>query len=484
MTRPAPRHAALAILACAACASSAPAPRTADPAPAQAPAAAQASTLAPAPSAKQAPAPAAGQAPGLAPTQPATVASSRPAAGTEAARVAAMLARVEKVRELASTKPVPGVVLDRAALIARVKAHVARELPPQAIRNEGLELQLFGFLPTGFDYEAAEYDLLEEQLAGYYEPADGTMYLASDLQDDEAEATLAHELVHALQDQHWDLERRSRYHPGTGDQAETVSALAEGDATSAMYDMIVPKVLGAHATALDVPDIAGQIREGISQGPGAKAPHVMRSSLAAPYIYGSLFVNELRRQGGWAAVDRAWGDPPATSEQILHVEKWLAHEPALPVHAPPFASLGPGWSVADEDSEGELGTRTAFEEWLPLEGAADASGGWGGDRAVLVTSGDKAAFGWRLRYDRGDGAAARAYKAIARGLEEALGPVSARGDGAVCRERGDRGPFAIGHKDGDIVITLGPARVATTWSSAGGCALALRWLREIAASPR
>jgi hypothetical protein len=73
------------------------------------------------------------------------------------------------------------VVLPREELIARVKDHVSRELPPQAIRNEGLALQLFGFLPTPFDYEGAEYALLQDQLAGYYEPADGTMYMASDL---------------------------------------------------------------------------------------------------------------------------------------------------------------------------------------------------------------------------------------------------------------------------------------------------------------
>jgi hypothetical protein len=410
-----------------------------------------------------------------APPPAASVATKAPVAGAsdETARIATMLAQMQRVRKLDAIKPVPGMELDRAALIGRVKAHVARELPPEAIRNEGLELQLFGFLPTGFDYEGAEYALLEEQLAGYYEPADGTMYLASDLREDEADATLAHELVHALQDQHWDLERRSRYHPGAGDQAETVSALAEGDATSAMYDMIVPHVLGVNATALDVPDIAGQIREGISQGAGAKAPHVMRSSLAAPYIYGSLFVNALRRQGGWAAVVGAWEDPPTTSEQILHVDKWLAHEPALAVAAPPFASLGPGWSAIDEDSEGELGARTAFEEWLPLEEAAQVSSGWGGDRAVLVASGDKAGFGWRLRYDGGAAAASRAYAALARALDRALGPPKERGEGAVCRERADRGPIALGHKGGDIVVTLGPAHVASApWSSAADCAIA------------
>ena len=52
----------------------------------------------------------------------------------------------------------------------------------------------------------------------------------------------------------------------------------------------------------------------------------MRTSLAAPYIYGTLFVHALRRRGGWDAVNRAWDDPPTTSEQILHVDKWLAHE--------------------------------------------------------------------------------------------------------------------------------------------------------------
>jgi len=419
---------------------------------------------------------------------PAPAAPSSAQQTAETAAIATMLRHVQQVRQLDATRPVPGVRLGRGALIERVKEHVARELPPKAIRNEGLELQLFGFLPTGFDYEAAEYQLLQEQLAGYYEPADRTMYLASDLHDDEADATLAHELVHALQDQHWDLESRSRYRPGEGDRSEAVSALAEGDATSAMYDMIVPRVLGAGATALDVPDIAAQIREGVSQGPGAKAPSVMRSSLAAPYIYGTLFVNALRRKGGWAAVDRAWEDPPTTSEQVLHVDKWLAHEPAKAVSAPTIAALGPGWEIIDEDSEGELGARTAFEEWVPLAEAAEVSAGWGGDRGVLVANGDRAAFGWRMRYDdgarAGGGPAAHAYAVLAHALDRVLGPATAKGPDAVCRERADRGPIAIAHKGLDLVVTLGPARVTpSAWSTAADCAAALKWIREIAAAP-
>jgi len=403
--------------------------------------------------------------------------------------VARMLQRVEIARHLSARRPVPGVLLDRPALIARVKEHVARELPPLAIHNEGLALQLFGFIPTEFDYEAAEYQLLQDQLAGYYEPSDGTMYMASDLGDEEAEATLAHELVHALQDHRWDLERRSRYQAGEGDHSEAVSALAEGDATSAMFDvMIEHSAPGSGKTAIDLPDeaFAQQIREGMNQGPGANSPRVMRSSLAAPYIYGTLFVHALRRRGGWAAVDHAWDESPVTSEQIMHPEKWLAREPAMTVAAPTFAALGEGWKVADEDSEGELGTRIAFEEWLDAKSAAAASAGWGGDRGVLVESAGRAAFAWRLRYDPGkakDELTRRAYALVSRGLEGVIGAPQLHEGDFVCRERADRGPLAVARLGADLVFVMGPARTTPGgWASAGDCELSRKWVRELAAA--
>lgn len=420
--------------------------------------------------------------------------SAAPSAGTpsdhENRLVARMLRRVETARGLESKKAVPGVLLDRQALIARVKEHVLKELPSEAIRDEGLELALFGFIPTKFDYESAEYDLLQQQLAGYYEPADGTMYMASDLGDQEAEATLAHELVHALQDQRWDLGDRSKYRPGDGDRSEAVSGLAEGDATSAMFDvMIAHAAPGSGKTAVDLPDdvFAEQIRAGMNEGPSAKAPHVMRTSLAAPYIYGTLFVHALRRQGGWLAVNRAWDDPPTTTEQILHVDKWTAHEQPVKVAAPTFATLGAGWKVSDEDSEGELGLRLALEEWTDPKTAAELSAGWGGDRGVLLTNGDRAAFAWHLEYDPGktkDERTTRAWNAIPKALAKTLGAAKVNESKFVCFERSDRGPFAVARRGADLVLVLGPANTGgATWSSAGDCTLARAWTREIAGGP-
>ena len=412
---------------------------------------------------------------------PSPVAASREES-RESSSTRRMLARVEVVRGLRAKSDVPGVVLRRTALIARVRDHLERELPAEAIRNEGLGLQLLGFIPTAYDYEAAEYDLLEDQLAGYYEPADATMYLADDLPAEEMDATLAHELVHALQDQHWNLKDRSKYRPGEGDGSEASSALAEGDATSAMFDVMFEKEApGRGVRAPDVPDaiFVQRIREGMSQGPVSKAPRFMRASLVAPYVYGTLFVHALRRRGGWSAVNKAWQDAPTTTEQILHLDKWLSHEPALAVGPPSYRSLGAGWAVADEDSEGELGTRLAFEEWMDQDAAAETARGWGGDREVLLRSGDRHAYAWRLRFDPtpGNAGAVRAFAAVSRGLAKATDTPERS---FFCRERSDRGPIAIARSGDDLLFLAGPARVdGTEWSSAGSCSEARAWAREI-----
>jgi len=433
--------------------------------------------------------------PERAPTSPSSFPAPHAAVGPSATisrqslLIAQMLFEVERARGLEVDRPVPGVFLDRDALIAHVRAHVSRELPPQALRNEGLSLQLLGFVPTRFDYEGAEYEMLQEQLAGYYEPADGTMYMANDLGDDEATATLAHELVHALQDRHWNLERRSQYRPAEGDRAEAVSALAEGDATSAMFDVIMARSPGAAKTAIDVPDetFVKQIQSGVAQGT-ASEPHVMGTSLAAPYVYGTLFVNTLRRRGGWKAVNDAWDDPPVTTEQILHVDKWLSHEPPLTLPVPTYETLGRAWHVVEQDSEGELGTRIAFEEWLGPDAAAVASAGWGGDTSLLLSDGSHSAFVWRLRYDPGSAneeLAARTYDAIEAALDRQQGRRVARGREFSCWERSDTGPIAVSRRGADLIFALGPAlTVGPAWASAGTCALARKWVVEIAASAR
>lgn len=395
-------------------------------------------------------------------------------------RIAKMLKVVAKARGLEPTRVVPGVTLPRDELLARVKAHVQLEVPHQAIVDEGLVYQLLGQIPTSFDYEKQMFSLLEAQLAGYYEPADSTMYLAQDLPSSMAEMTLSHELVHALQDHHFDLKTRSKYMPGQSDLQTATSALAEGDATSAMIDVALVNT-GRSAVDLDTKMFGDLVRASLTGDATSNSPRVMAATLVAPYVDGTAFVNTMRKRGGWAEVDKVWTQAPSSTEQILHPDKWTAHEPALSVPSPSIASLGAGWTITQPDVLGELTVRTILEEWLPPVTAAATAANWGGDAAALVKNGDRSAFAWRIRWDAGNPAdqfAADAFSAIVPG---AFAKAPIKEATFACNPRADRGPLAVLRKGRDIVLLAGPAKTPEggTWTTAGDCNLARKWAAEI-----
>ncbi|HEY8073916.1 MAG TPA: hypothetical protein VIF62_07400 [Labilithrix sp.] len=397
----------------------------------------------------------------------------------ESKQVARTLERVTQIRGLKSTKAVPGVKLDRDQLVARVKEKALREYPPEQLRREGQLLQIMGFAPTTFDYLGEMMKLLEAQLEGFYEPKNGTMYLASDLRGDQAKATLAHELVHALQDQHWDLKTRSQYRPGKGDESMALASLAEGDATSAMLDYI----LAPAKSALDMPDdmLRELMKSGMNMGDVGSVPHILKTTLIAPYSDGLAFVQALRRKGGWAAVDHAWDKMPTTTEQILHVEKWEAGEVAMNVPAPSAVALGADWKRDDEDSFGELGFALAFAEWMDGDDARIAAAGWGGDRSAVYTKGAELAIAVHLRYDPGSSNYAdRAIGKLFPAMKKKMGKPAIGEVAVLCFERADTGPLYFAKKDRDLVMIVGPAKASgSTWTSTSSCAQARKWGDEV-----
>jgi hypothetical protein len=296
--------------------------------------------------------------------------------------------------------------------------------------------------------------------------------------------------VHSLQDQYWDLASKSKYVAGQDDASEARSCLAEGDATSAMMDVLL---LGSGRTALDLPPglLTEQMLTSMSSGSGSTAnePHAMVASLVAPYVYGTRFVNQMRQEGGWSAVNTVWADShPLTTEQILHVDKWKSHEAPEVVPDPTFAALGAGWTQADADTGGELGAMLTFGEWMDENSAGATAEHWAGDRQVIANNGAKAAIAWRLRYDVAPGDANAYAKAAAKKIMTALETKLAKAsvktkDTFICFERADRGPLALGVKNRELIWVLGPTTTdpSGAWKSAGDCALAKKWVDELAA---
>jgi hypothetical protein len=389
--------------------------------------------------------------------------------------VAAALREATKIRELAATRPVRGVGLTRPEMAAHVKATIEREVPPEAVSDEGEVLVALGVAPPGFDYMRATVSMMSAELAGYYEPTEKTMYLASDLGKAEREATLSHELVHALQDQHYDLGKLLDYHPDESDLQSAIHALAEGDATSAMLDeMLVAK--GLKATDLSDELIGVQVRAAAQFTARAQdIPDILRRSMISPYVDGVLFVHWLRRRGGWAEVDRAWTHLPESTEQLLHTGKYLAHEAplvvALPV--PPDGTWSP---PKYSDVMGEQSVRLLLEEWLPRIPAVEAASDWGGDRVVVFRSGARVAMGWHLRYDS-PAAGARIAAALGRGVAAQPG----KQDGPRhCVERPAVGPLLVAQRDRDVAVVAGPyERDSGVGKSAGTCPQAAAWAQRV-----
>ncbi len=101
--------------------------------------------------------------------------------------------------------------------------------------------------------------------------------------------------------------------------------------------------------------------------------------LMYPYGVGDLFVGYLLDKGGWDLVDQAYKNPPDSTEQVIHPEKFLAREPPIPMEIPDI----PGWNTTEKDVLGEGFYSIILRQHLPSDEVEKAVTGWGGDKYCL-----------------------------------------------------------------------------------------------------
>ena len=313
-------------------------------------------------------------------------ASPSPSAADVQALTDTIAGQVAGLRELDLRSRVTAKVLDEAGLVDFVTAAFAAENPPEYVAATQALYQHLGLLPAGSSLQDLYVSLLGSQVLGLYDDESKQLYVVSrgDGIGPLERFTMSHELTHAITDQHFDL---STLEPkGVRDQSDRAMAhlaVAEGDATDVMFQWagryLTGQELGAVlAAGADPGQLA--ILEGM--------PPILSLTLQFPYIQGLELVEEAQRSGGWPAVDALYGAPPASTEQLLHPEKYAAHEAPIPVAMPAdlATTLGAGWSVPLEDTFGEY----QLSIWLssPAKAisasAATAAAGWGGDRLALV----------------------------------------------------------------------------------------------------
>lgn len=322
----------------------------------------------------------------LARQQPATAAPARNA--EVLARTSQLLQEVSQLRHLSVMSPVKSGLKSRKEIEQVVIRNFGESSRPEEIEASNKTLIALGLVPSDFRYKDFMIRLLVEQVAGFYEPRAKEFYLADWTDLDQQKPIMAHELVHALQDQHFNLRRFEKWPHGDADREQAVHALVEGDATALMFDYLLkPQNLDITRLPRSLSELGDLLAvSGDRKGEEviAAAPPAIRESLLFPYTYGAGFAQEVVKRKGWDGLSKAFEDLPQSTEQIIHVEKYLSHEqPVKIVLADVSPLLGPGWKRIDADVNGEFGYFLILSQFIPKPEARSAARGWAGDQSSV-----------------------------------------------------------------------------------------------------
>jgi hypothetical protein len=291
---------------------------------------------------------------------------------------------VMQIRGLTLDEPLMRDVLSPAQLKERVTTEFFEEYTPEDAARDGLVYYAWGLLDPGFDILALFKELYTEQVAGYYDPKTKEMYV---VQGEgffgNERLTYAHEFTHVLQDQTYDLREGMQvnedYCEENSEYCAAVTALVEGDATMVQFTWF-----WRYATPDDQSQVQESI-EGYASPVFDTAPGFIKEDLMFPYVNGLEFAQSLFDRDGWDAIDAAYANPPVSTEQILHPDRYPADQP-VPVELPDLQTLlGDGWTELYTDVLGEwytyliLTQNTDPDAQLAPAEAQTAAAGWGGD---------------------------------------------------------------------------------------------------------
>ena len=376
-------------------------------------------TSTPRPTAASNPTPTTGQSPAATPTEaPTPTATLDESPGPEtplpsidpelAQQIDRVTAQIPPIRQLEPTEDVPYQFISRDQFRDELVELNNEDVPPEVRAAAERMLKRLGLLPDDADLEALLLELYGAQVAAFYRPDNGRFYI---IERNQPFGTIdrlitAHEYTHALQDQHFDLEGTRITDPAESDAALAQLAVIEGDATLTSQQWAIE-----HLTQREVLELLTESLAGLDEQALEGMPLVLRRELEFPYAEGFAFVSDIYALGGFEAVDQALATPPASTEQILHSDKYYDQEAPVDVALGDVsASLGAGWSLAYQQTMGELYTQLFVgggeEPAFNLPGIsvdwphAEIAEGWGGDRLHMYEHSDgRWAIAWQTAWD-------------------------------------------------------------------------------------
>jgi hypothetical protein len=259
-------------------------------------------------------------------------------------------------------------------------------------------LKKLGLIPRDFNLREYMLGLYKEQVEGWYDSHNKTVYLLDWVAPDVQKPVMAHELVHALQDQSYDLDKWLNVRKDSNDDTEemvideertTRQSLVEGQAMIALFDYELTPVGQTVESAPDLVDSmkASMLDEG-STPLYANAPIYLREALLFPYTYGTDFVRAvLVKRGTQAAFAGVFEHPPLDTHQLMQPSAYLAGEPQTQIKVVPLEKLlGSDWRREDFSGIGEADLRVILRQWGGKEAAEKLAPAWHGGYYMVISN--------------------------------------------------------------------------------------------------
>jgi len=268
-----------------------------------------------------------------------------------------------------------------------IRAYVIRQMDEDkdAARRyaDAKSAEIFGLLPKDFNLDSFMVELLTEQIAGLYDPKAHEFYIADWIPLDDQRMVMAHELTHALEDQHFQIETWLKAARPNDDAELAREAFLEGSAMAAMVDYLLQ---GTGKSVNEMPEFDPSLLTGdIGDSPSMKkAPPFIKDALVFPYFAGMKFTAAALKPAGWSAIGKVFKNPPVSTQQIMHPALYKSGYVPEKVTLPDMQTkLGKDWKKLDDNLMGEFGWKEVLKQFLGEERAAALAAAWDGDRYLV-----------------------------------------------------------------------------------------------------
>ena len=344
----------------------------------------------------------------------------QPSSDPAFAQIDSIVRTLSGITGLSEDHPVPYGRMTKRQLRQFLNKRIKKTVKPEEIRADEISLKMFGLVPQDFDLKKSTIDLLTEQAAAFYDYDEKKLFLLEDSSLAAETTTLAHELSHALADQHFDLDRFMEDTPANDDENLAHTAVVEGQASWLMiaYELKQKGQKPVPTTEM-LNSVGDSSEESMEDFPVLKAtPLYIQQSLLFPYSEGTLFFDAVYHKIGKSSFGAVFTDPPVDSAQVIHPDRYFRHEKASVPNLPKARLKNEGKELS-EGSVGEFDHRMLLRQYSSAAEALQLAPHLRGGQFRIVTGGKthKPVLEYASEWDSEEQAANffAAYKKILRG---------------------------------------------------------------------